>query len=229
MLYAPILLTVLLVYTVGVTLLVSATLVYLRDLRQVLPLAIQLGLFLTPIAYGIDVIANSRPKLLVYCFLDPSLRSSMAFDARCSTASPRTGACWAWAQSARSWPSSSVTSSSRGWRWALPTLPEGTIRTVQLWKRFRADRRARYLQDELGRLAERLTGRRESDRWRWALQGIDLAVEPGSSVGLIGVNGSGKTTLLKIINEVMYPTVGRVETKVASAPLSRSAQASTRT
>ncbi len=71
MLYAPILLIVLLVYTVGVTLLVSATLVYLRDLRQVLPLAIQLGLFLTPIAYGIDVIAHSRPKLLVYCFLDP--------------------------------------------------------------------------------------------------------------------------------------------------------------
>jgi ABC-2 type transport system ATP-binding protein len=95
----------------------------------------------------------------------------------------------------------------------LPTLPEGSIRTDQIWKRFRADRRARYLQDELGRLAERLTGRRESDRWRWALQGIDVAVEPGSSVGLIGVNGSGKTTLLKIINQVMYPTVGRVETK----------------
>ena len=95
----------------------------------------------------------------------------------------------------------------------MPTLPEGTIQTTEIWKRFRADRRTRYLQDELGRLAERLTGRRESDRWRWALQGIDIAVEPGSSVGLVGVNGSGKTTLLKIINQVMYPTVGRVETK----------------
>lgn len=95
----------------------------------------------------------------------------------------------------------------------MPTLPEGTIRTTEIWKRFRADKRARYLQDELGRLAERLTGRRESDRWRWALQGIDLTVDPGSSVGLVGVNGSGKTTLLKIINQVMYPTVGRVVTK----------------
>jgi len=94
----------------------------------------------------------------------------------------------------------------------LPTSPEGTIETVQIWKRFRADRRTRYLRDELGRLAERMTGRRESDRWRWALQGIDFAVEPGSSVGLVGVNGSGKTTLLKIINQVMYPTIGRVET-----------------
>ncbi len=94
----------------------------------------------------------------------------------------------------------------------MQTSPEGTIRTVQLWKRFRADRRSRYLQDEIGRLAERLTGRRESTRWRWALRGIDFAVEPGSSVGLVGVNGSGKTTLLKIINQVMYPTVGRVQT-----------------
>jgi ABC-type polysaccharide/polyol phosphate transport system ATPase subunit len=95
----------------------------------------------------------------------------------------------------------------------LPTLPDGTVRTDQVWKRFRADRRARYLQDEIGRLAERVTGRRESDRWRWALRGVDLAVEPGSSVGLVGVNGSGKTTLLKIINQVMYPTVGRVHTR----------------
>lgn len=69
--YAPILLAVLVVYTIGVTLLVSATLVYLRDLRQVLPLVVQLGLFITPIAYPIDVIAKSRPKLMVYCFLDP--------------------------------------------------------------------------------------------------------------------------------------------------------------
>ena len=94
----------------------------------------------------------------------------------------------------------------------MQTSPEGTIRTEQLWKRFRADRRSRYLQDEIGRFAERLTGRHESTRWRWALRGIDFAVEPGSSVGLVGVNGSGKTTLLKIINQVMYPTVGRVQT-----------------
>jgi len=94
----------------------------------------------------------------------------------------------------------------------LQTSPEGSIRTTQIWKRFRADKRTRYLRDELGRLAERLTGQRDSDRWRWALQGIDFSVDPGSAVGLVGVNGSGKTTLLKIINQVMFPTIGRVET-----------------
>lgn len=69
--YAPLLLAVLLVYTVGVTLVVSAALVYLRDLRQVLPVVVQLGLFATPIAYGMNVIAHSRPKLMAYSLLDP--------------------------------------------------------------------------------------------------------------------------------------------------------------
>ena len=69
--YAPLLLLVLLVFTVGLTLIVSAALVYLRDLRLILPLAIQLGLFLTPIAYGINVIVRSRTNLLIYSFLNP--------------------------------------------------------------------------------------------------------------------------------------------------------------
>ena len=94
----------------------------------------------------------------------------------------------------------------------MRTSPEGTIHTEQIWKRFRADRKTRYLADEIGRLGELLRGRRESTRWRWALHGIDFSVQPGGSVGLIGINGSGKTTLLKIINQVMYPTVGRVQT-----------------
>ena len=68
------LLLVLLVFTVGLTLLVSSMLVYLRDLRLVLPLLLQLGLFLTPVAYGMNVIAHSRSKLVLYSFLDRRAR-----------------------------------------------------------------------------------------------------------------------------------------------------------
>ena len=32
-----------------------------------------------------------------------------------------------------------------------------------------------------------------------ALDGIDLAIEPGEFVGLIGPNGAGKTTLVKAL------------------------------
>ena len=47
--------------------------------------------------------------------------------------------------------------------------------------------------------------------WRWALEDVDVQVEPGESIGLVGINGSGKSTLLKILTRVMYPYAGRVE------------------
>ncbi len=43
-------------FTIAITLLVSCTTVYLRDLRHALPIILQLGLFATPIAYGMEQI-----------------------------------------------------------------------------------------------------------------------------------------------------------------------------
>jgi len=43
-----------------------------------------------------------------------------------------------------------------------------------------------------------------------ALAGIDLALEPGRIVGLLGPNGSGKTTLIKLINGLLVPTEGEI-------------------
>jgi ABC-2 type transport system ATP-binding protein len=86
-------------------------------------------------------------------------------------------------------------------------LPDGTIVTEQLWKRFRADRTRRLLRDRVSALRHRRT----TDKWRWVLKDIDLHIEPGQAVGLVGANGSGKSTLLKILTEVMYPYAGRVE------------------
>lgn len=41
-----------------------------------------------------------------------------------------------------------------------------------------------------------------------ALDQIDLAIEPGRIVGLLGPNGSGKTTLIKLANGLLTPTAG---------------------
>lgn len=43
-----------------------------------------------------------------------------------------------------------------------------------------------------------------------ALQNVDLTLERGKIIGLLGPNGSGKTTLIKIINGLLTPTLGEL-------------------
>lgn len=43
-----------------------------------------------------------------------------------------------------------------------------------------------------------------------ALDGIDLKLESGRIIGLLGPNGSGKTTLIKLANNLLTPTSGEI-------------------
>ncbi|HET6470022.1 MAG TPA: ABC transporter ATP-binding protein [Geminicoccaceae bacterium] len=43
------------------------------------------------------------------------------------------------------------------------------------------------------------------------LKGIDLAVEPGASLSVVGPSGSGKSSLLALIGGIERPTSGRIE------------------
>ena len=43
-----------------------------------------------------------------------------------------------------------------------------------------------------------------------ALQDVNLTLECGKIVGLLGPNGSGKTTLLKLFNGLLAPTSGTI-------------------
>lgn len=53
----------------------------------------------------------------------------------------------------------------------------------------------------------------------WALQDINLMVEKGDRVGILGFNGAGKSTLLKVIAGVLKPTKGSVKVRGIIAPM----------
>jgi len=60
---------------------------------------------------------------------------------------------------------------------------------------------------------------KEKARYVYALRDINLTIEKGEAIGIIGMNGSGKSTLLKILARIYKPTSGKVYTKGKIASL----------
>ena len=75
------------------------------------------------------------------------------------------------------------------------------------------------------RLAERSLvqalrpSRRRAARDLWATRDVDLRIQPGETVGLLGRNGAGKSTLLRMLAGVSEPTCGTVTVRGRVAPL----------
>lgn len=72
--------------------------------------------------------------------------------------------------------------------------------------------------ERLRALAALLAGRTGVDACT-VLDGIDLEVRRGESLGIVGENGAGKSTLLKLLTGVLAPTAGRIETRGSIAAL----------
>lgn len=70
-LYAPLMLIPLLAFTLGTSMAVSAIVVFVRDLRLLLPLLVQMGLFATPVAYPMRTLISSRGVEIAYTAINP--------------------------------------------------------------------------------------------------------------------------------------------------------------
>lgn len=70
---------------------------------------------------------------------------------------------------------------------------------------------------KLGQANDRTT-RGETDVV-WSLKDINLEIEQGDAVGIIGRNGAGKSTLLKLLSRVTSPTTGSIKIKGRVASL----------
>jgi ABC-type polysaccharide/polyol phosphate export permease len=68
--WVPVLLAVQVIFTLGVTMALSAIMVYVRDIRHLLPIALQLGLFATPVAFSLDQLVPARLQPL-YVAVNP--------------------------------------------------------------------------------------------------------------------------------------------------------------
>lgn len=79
------------------------------------------------------------------------------------------------------------------------------IQVSQLTKTFRVYKKNPGLKGTLQALIKR--------EWvdKIALGQVNLQIEPGEIVGLVGANGAGKTTLVKILSGIIHPTAGDVK------------------
>jgi lipopolysaccharide transport system ATP-binding protein len=71
---------------------------------------------------------------------------------------------------------------------------------------------------KIGQVNDR-TQRAEKGELVWALRNINLEVQQGEVLGVIGKNGAGKSTLLKILSRITSPTEGIVKVKGRIASL----------
>ena len=67
--------------------------------------------------------------------------------------------------------------------------------------------------DKPSTLKERLVfWNKNNKEIRSVLKNINLNINKGETVALIGTNGSGKSTLLKLMTKIIYPTKGSIKT-----------------
>ena len=86
---------------------------------------------------------------------------------------------------------------------------------VSLWRRTQEE----FSYDLKRTVLSILEGKYRHPARKIVLDDINLTIERGEKIGIIGANGSGKSTMLKLISGILQPTSGSVRVRGKIAPL----------
>jgi ABC-type polysaccharide/polyol phosphate transport system ATPase subunit len=88
------------------------------------------------------------------------------------------------------------------------------IQAEDLGKRYRLGEGGYVtLREQLARRLRRAGPDADASREVWALRDVDLTIDEGDVVGIVGRNGAGKTTFLKTVARIVRPTTGSVRVR----------------
>lgn len=90
---------------------------------------------------------------------------------------------------------------------------KAALEIQDVWKQFKLGKNYNYYPSLRDNLLSWISGfgtKSEPESTFWALQAVNVVVNPSETVGIIGRNGAGKTTLLKILSRISPPTKGKV-------------------
>lgn len=86
---------------------------------------------------------------------------------------------------------------------------------VSLWRRTQEE----FSYDLKRTILSFIEGKYRHPAKKIVLDNIDLTIECGEKIGIIGGNGAGKSTMLKLISGILQPTSGSVRIRGKVAPL----------
>lgn len=86
---------------------------------------------------------------------------------------------------------------------------------VSLWRRTQEE----FSYDLKKTVLSFLQGKYQQPARKQVLKEIDLVIDSGEKIGIIGSNGAGKSTLLKVICGILEPTTGNIRIRGNIAPL----------
>jgi len=89
------------------------------------------------------------------------------------------------------------------------------LEKVKLWRRTQEE----FSYDLKKTVLSIAAGKYRQPAKKLVLNNVDLVVEKGEKVGIIGANGSGKSTILKVICGILKPSSGKVRVRGEIAPL----------